>query len=139
MIVGPDDAAWVTEGGQNAIARVDPETTPSSFSHCPRSSPTRRSPIRASTGFYLALCVQVRDLRFKKYIAGTTLLRRVSNPNPSQRAVAKNILLVHSRDQSVGGLRRCAAPHGQPMRELLQMPGAISHRHLAVSHTELVL
>ena len=24
VIVGPDDAAWVTEGGQNAIARVDP-------------------------------------------------------------------------------------------------------------------
>ena len=27
VIVGPDGAAWVTEGGQNAIARVDPETT----------------------------------------------------------------------------------------------------------------
>ena len=26
MIVGPDGAAWVTEGGQNAIARVDPAT-----------------------------------------------------------------------------------------------------------------
>ena len=26
MIVGPDGAAWVTEGGQNAIARVDPVT-----------------------------------------------------------------------------------------------------------------
>ena len=26
MIVGPDRAAWVTEGGQNAIARVDPAT-----------------------------------------------------------------------------------------------------------------
>ena len=24
VIVGPDGAAWVTEGGQNAIARVDP-------------------------------------------------------------------------------------------------------------------
>ena len=27
VIVGPDGAAWVTEGGQNAIARVDPATT----------------------------------------------------------------------------------------------------------------
>src|SRR5262245_61535769 len=26
VIVGPDGAAWVTEGGQNAIARVDPVT-----------------------------------------------------------------------------------------------------------------
>src|SRR5437868_9241157 len=26
VIVGPDGAAWVTEGGQNAIARVDPAT-----------------------------------------------------------------------------------------------------------------
>ena len=26
MIAGPDAAAWVTEGGQNAIARVDPAT-----------------------------------------------------------------------------------------------------------------
>ena len=26
MIVGPDGAAWLTEGGQNAIARVDPAT-----------------------------------------------------------------------------------------------------------------
>ena len=26
VIVGPDDAAWVTEGEQNAIARVDPVT-----------------------------------------------------------------------------------------------------------------
>ena len=26
MIVGPDRAAWITESGQNAIARVDPET-----------------------------------------------------------------------------------------------------------------
>ena len=25
MVVGPDGAAWVTEGGQNAIARVDPK------------------------------------------------------------------------------------------------------------------
>jgi virginiamycin B lyase len=26
VIVGPDGAPWVTEGGQNAIARVDPAT-----------------------------------------------------------------------------------------------------------------
>jgi virginiamycin B lyase len=26
VIVGPDGAAWVTEGGQNAIARIDPAT-----------------------------------------------------------------------------------------------------------------
>jgi len=26
VIVGPDGAAWVTEGGQNAVARVDPAT-----------------------------------------------------------------------------------------------------------------
>ena len=26
VIIGPDGAAWVTEGGQNAIARVDPAT-----------------------------------------------------------------------------------------------------------------
>lgn len=26
MIVGPDDAAWVTDGGLNAIVRVDPKT-----------------------------------------------------------------------------------------------------------------
>src|SRR4029079_6736373 len=26
VIVGPDRAAWVTDGGQNAIARVDPAT-----------------------------------------------------------------------------------------------------------------
>jgi streptogramin lyase len=24
VIIGPDGAAWVTDGGQNAIARVDP-------------------------------------------------------------------------------------------------------------------
>ena len=26
MIIGPDRAAWITDGGQNAIARVDPAT-----------------------------------------------------------------------------------------------------------------
>ena len=26
VIVGPDDAAWITDGGQNAIVRVDPKT-----------------------------------------------------------------------------------------------------------------
>jgi virginiamycin B lyase len=26
VIVGPDDAAWITDGGQNAIVRVDPQT-----------------------------------------------------------------------------------------------------------------
>ena len=26
VIVGPDGAAWVTDGGQNAIVRVDPKT-----------------------------------------------------------------------------------------------------------------
>jgi virginiamycin B lyase len=26
VIVGPDGAAWITEGGQNAIARMDPAT-----------------------------------------------------------------------------------------------------------------
>jgi len=26
VVVGPDDAAWITDGGQNAIVRVDPKT-----------------------------------------------------------------------------------------------------------------
>src|SRR5262249_33083362 len=26
VIVGPDNAAWITDGGQNAIVRVDPKT-----------------------------------------------------------------------------------------------------------------
>ena len=26
VIVGPDGAAWITDGGQNAIVRVDPKT-----------------------------------------------------------------------------------------------------------------
>ena len=95
--------------------------------------------------------VQVRDLRFKKYIAATTLLRRVSrfvHQRPSTWPCAAcgrgDILLVHSRDQSVGGLRRCAAPHGPPMRERAQENAGCdainnSHQHPAVSQTELVL
>jgi Streptogramin lyase len=47
VIVGPDGAAWVTEGGQNAIARVDPLTQqvrlfplPKQFSRANLNTPT---------------------------------------------------------------------------------------------------
>jgi virginiamycin B lyase len=36
VIVGPDGAPWVTEGGQNAIARVDPATRAAKLSPLPK-------------------------------------------------------------------------------------------------------
>src|ERR1700738_3873447 len=36
VIVGPDGAPWVTEGGQNAIARVDPATRAAKLFPLPR-------------------------------------------------------------------------------------------------------
>ena len=36
MIVGPDGAAWVTEGVQNAIARIDPATRAVKLSPLPK-------------------------------------------------------------------------------------------------------
>src|ERR1044072_3061480 len=40
VIVGPDGAPWITDGGLNAIVRVDPET-----------SAVRSFPLPASTGY----------------------------------------------------------------------------------------
>ena len=39
MIVGPDRAAWVTEGGQNAIARVDPASKAVKLFPLPKNFP----------------------------------------------------------------------------------------------------
>ena len=39
VIVGPDRAAWVTDGGQNAIARVDPATTAVKLFPLPKDFP----------------------------------------------------------------------------------------------------
>src|SRR6266550_4614878 len=41
VIVGPEGAAWVTEGGQNGSPEWIPRPAPSSSSHCPRSGVTR--------------------------------------------------------------------------------------------------
>ena len=39
VIVGPDRAAWITEGGQNAIARVDPATRAVKLFPLPKNFP----------------------------------------------------------------------------------------------------
>jgi virginiamycin B lyase len=39
VIVGPDRAAWITEGGQNAIARVDPATKAVKLFPLPKNFP----------------------------------------------------------------------------------------------------
>ena len=43
VIVGPDRAAWITEGGQNAIARVDPATKAVKLFPLPKEFPQRQS------------------------------------------------------------------------------------------------
>ena len=39
MIVGPDGAPWITDGGLNAIVRVDPETSAVDVFPLPSSAP----------------------------------------------------------------------------------------------------
>ena len=44
VIVGPDGAPWITDGGQNAIVRVDPKTRAVQASgRCRRTPATRTS------------------------------------------------------------------------------------------------
>ena len=49
VIVGPDRAAWITDGGQNAIARFDPATKAVKLFRCRRNFPTPTSTRRPST------------------------------------------------------------------------------------------
>ena len=43
VIVGPDGAAWLTDGGQNAIVRVDSRPAPCGRGRCRRMRSTRTS------------------------------------------------------------------------------------------------
>jgi len=147
------------ESGANLTFRAHPMDTqrrPIRFPAPPADwPPTRPHPVRRCRRATRA--ARMRMFRYAIYASRSTsparrccggsrperFVHQRASTCPVQHAVAENILLVHSRDQSVGGLRCCAAPHGQPMRERLQEDAGCdainnSHRHPAVSHTELV-
>ena len=46
VTVGPDDTGWITEGGQNAIARIDPPASAIRLSRCRKSAATPTSTAR---------------------------------------------------------------------------------------------
>ena len=62
VIVGPDGNAWLTEGGQNAIARVDPATKAVKLFPLPKETP------------YANLNTLTFDKRAAKTVPGMELL-----------------------------------------------------------------